>query len=1272
MIELHEIAGAGGGGKGGGGGSSRTPREEPNTLRSTSKARIIDALCEGPIVGLADGGRSIYLDDTPLQNEDGSYNFQGVTVHTRTGEPDQSHIAGFPAIETAHDVSAEVRADTPIVRSVGNVDANAVRVTIQIPALTYQNKENGDLKGTSVGIAIDVQPTGGSWSEVRRDTISGKTTSPYQRTYRIDLPGAGPWEVRVRRLTADSDESTLRNQTYWATYTEVIDAKLSYPDTALIGLEVDAQQFGNQVPSRSYDIKGMIVRVPSNYNPETRTYSGLWDGSFKLAWSDNPAWCFLDLATSERYGAGLENVDKWSLYQIAQYCDELVPDGYGADEPRFTFNTVLSSREDAISALATLASAFRGMTYWGANTVMAVADMPGDPVKLVTPANVIEGGFEYAGTALKERHSVALVSWNDPADNYRLQVEVVEDADAIQQFGWKQLDVTAVGCTSRGQAHRLGKWMLASERAETETVTYAAGVDHADVRPGDIIALSDPATAGARLGGRILQTGLLELELDAVPEAVSGSDWYLDALLPSGGIERRAVSAFAGSRVTLASPLSAEPIQGAVWVLSSQAVEPRQFRVLSVTEQDAGVYAITALEHDPTKYGRIELGLDLPEPDYSLIPTGPVVAPYNITVEPYTYLAGGAEHQGLTVSWTPSDDARVAYYIAEVQGPDDVSWGTAHNGPGTSFDIRDATPGQWMVRVRGVTGTGSMSPWVALTTNVAGLLLPTPPDSVDIEVGTFTVTLNPRGLYPGAMWEFWRATAPLQLDQIESNAVRVAVATSLTDTELTPDTQYYYWIRGVNAYGVSGWYPVQARTKNDPAKIMSVISGEIKQSDLWPELEQKVQQITVNGNAIAQEIIDRSDADGLLASQISTVQTQLGQSIASVEQQAQTQIDEQAGRISAMWTLRTDVNGLVGGIGLGNDGQQVDFIVRADRFAVAPPGLPQSEVIPFIVSGNSVYMREALIQSLTFSKLRDASGNFVVDSNGRLKAEYIDVNNLTVRQGQSDNFRNGVEGWQLTPTGGQINFPIRFSNVTGAGALASKDSLSYNEVTGSKPPTDADRTSSNTAYDTARVAGTAAATVRDRANNGNNANNRVNSWVRPNSTLIDGNKIFTGDAYVDTLQIKGNAVTVPASSATAGNTRILTGNTGGSWTAWSSVNAASVNGGATGGTAWVFAHGGAHAQTWRLSSDVYVEGQIRVVVQQTGQVLAGPLTYRAQTGDNGRSVRLGDEVVWSFSVPANATRTVAIQVRGRSQTTRSEDRVEAEGPRFIGVLLGKR
>ncbi len=582
---IHGAKGGGGKGGGGGGGSSRTPVEAPNTLQSAATARIIDLLGEGPIIGLVDGLKSVFLDDTPLQSAGGSFNFPGMTVTQRTGETNQPHIPGFPGVENEVDVSTQLKYNIPISRTVSNLEVDAVRVKIRIPALTSQNPKNGDINGSSVAIAVEVHPAVGPGVREAFFTITGKTTSPYERQVRVELRGQGPWDVRVIRLTFDGS-STIQNDSYWSSYTEIIDARLTYPDSALIGLQVDARQFGSEIPSRSYDVKGRIIRVPTNYNPTTRAYTGLWDGTFKLAWTDNPAWIYLDLATHPRYGAGLENVDKWSLYQIAQYCDQLVPNGYGKMEPRFTVNTVLAEQVEAIRALNQLASAFRGMTYWGSNSAVAVADMPSDPVKLVSPANVVNGEFERVGTGLRERHSVAMITWNDPEDGYRKQVEVVEDADAIRLFGWRQLDVTAFGCTSRGQAHRLGRWLLYSERAETDTISYTAGVDHADLRPGDIIALHDPSQAGARLSGRVRASGLTELELDKVPGEIAGFDWFLDVMLPAGVIERRQVQGFAGNIVTLAESLSAAPVVAAMWVLSNVSVEPELFRVVSVSEKE--------------------------------------------------------------------------------------------------------------------------------------------------------------------------------------------------------------------------------------------------------------------------------------------------------------------------------------------------------------------------------------------------------------------------------------------------------------------------------------------------------------------------------------------------------------------------------------------------------------------------------------------------------------------------------------------------------------
>lgn len=850
----------------GGSAKARTPVEEPNTLRSTSKGRILDLIAHGPIVGLANGLQSVYLDDTPLQNPDGSFNFKGVTVTTREGYPDQDPIAGFREVENPIEVSTEVKYDTPIVRSVSNDDADAAVVVIQLSSLVSNDPKTGDSKAHEVSIAIDTRVNGGEWVTKASDTISGKTISPYQRTYRVDLDKPGEREVRVRRVSADETTSYKQSATHWITMTEVVDARLSYPDSALVGLELDSKLFGNQMPSRSYDVKLSVIKVPSNYDPETRSYTGMWDGTFKQAWTDNPAWIYYDLATHPTIGAGLSGVDKWALYSIGQYCDELVPDGYGGMEPRFTCNTLFADREEAITTLTTLAGVFRGMTYWGTDTVVPVADMPGDPKKLVTPSNVINGDFEYQGTPLKDRHSVAIVMWNDPEDSHKAKPEFVEDPDSIDQFGWRETQVTAFACSSRGQAHRLGAWILYSERMETQAVTYSAATDHADLRPGDIIELSDPDRAGARLGGRILETGLSTLTLDKVPDEVGGATWYLAAVIPSGVVERKQVSLFEGSTVTLLESFSQEPVVGAVWVLSSAAVTPPQYRVASVEEQEDGTtYRITATEYDPNKYDIVEQELRLPETSHSLIPTGPLAPPLDITAEVYTYLAGGTEHQGLTISWTPGDDPRIVDYVAEVWGPEDSAWRTAYSGPAVSFDVMDAVGGQWMIRVQSVASTGTGSAWSSRTVNISDLLQPAPPDTVDVEVGTFSVSLYPRGVYPGAMYEFWRSASALTDDLIESNAVRLSVSTNLADTGLRSDTTYYYYIRGANAYGVSAWYPVQATTLADFEDILSAVDEDIRRpGGLFEEMVGAIpDSVAQDAAAIVQGSLDevRSDLD---------------------------------------------------------------------------------------------------------------------------------------------------------------------------------------------------------------------------------------------------------------------------------------------------------------------------------------------------------------------------------------------------------------------------
>lgn len=834
-LELTRIYGAGGGGSE----ETHTAVEAPNTLRSVVKGRILDLVAYGPIKGLKDGLKSVYLDGTPVENADGTKNFDGIVLETRYGDQDQTYIDGFTSVENSIEIGTEVLFDNPPVRSVSNNDANALLITVQLAALV-QSMENGDTNGYQISLAIDIRSGIGSWTTVMSDTISGKTTAPFPITYRVRLGGEGPYDVRVRRLNKESQTQKIQDKLTWTILNEVIDRRLSYPNMAIVGITIDSQLFGSTMPSRSYDMLLSIVDVPSNYDPETRVYTGIWNGVFKKAWTDNPAWCYHDLATHPVIGAGLTNVDKWVLYRIGQYCDELVEDGYGGMEPRFTCNTIFSEQEDAISALNTFASAFRGMAYWGTNTMVAVADMPMPIVKIASPSNVIDGEFEYVGTSIRERHSVCVVMWNDPNDEDKAVPEIYEDPLSIDMYGWKETRVTAVACSSRGQALRLAKWILYSERMETQTVQYKASLDHADVRPGDIIELADPDYQGARMSGRVVAYEDRKVTLDQAPtaalQAATGT-WYISVLMPDGSIPRVEVTSFTGNVANLFTNLPDTPVPAAVWALSSTDLELPQFRIVSVVENSNSEYSITATEYDPRKYDVVEKGLVLAERPTSMLPSGPVSPPLDLSFEAYKYFAGASEHQGLIISWTPPKDVRVDSYILDVMPPGGGGgYQTVYTGAGTSFDMKDITGGQWTIRVRSVASVatgGIPSAWTARIVQIAMLLLPTPPDTITVTPGTFNMTLTPFSAYPNALYEFWRSLAPLTIDLIESNATQLPTGTYLVDADLRSGTMYYYYVRGVNQYGKSTWVPAQGLTKVDFDDILNAVEEDIVNGDLY-------------------------------------------------------------------------------------------------------------------------------------------------------------------------------------------------------------------------------------------------------------------------------------------------------------------------------------------------------------------------------------------------------------------------------------------------------
>ena len=716
------IIGAGGGK--GGGGSARVAQEAPDSLRSKAYARVVDLVCEGEIEGLAAGLRSVYLDDTPIQNSDGSFNFTGVTLEARTGTQQQNYIPGFSSVENEVSVGVECKYGQPVVRSITDPDVDAVRIKVSIPTLTLQDTTNGDLNGTSVTYAIDLQSRGAGYVQILQDTVSGKTSSRYQRSYYVPLSGTGPWDVRLRRITADSTQTSLQNKTFLESYTEVIESKLRYPNSALMALRVDASQF-TSIPRRSYDLKLLRVRIPSNYFPETRSYAGVWDGSFKVAWTDNPAWCFYDLVTNTRYGLGNympeSQVDKWALYRVAKYCDELVPNGLGGYEPRFTCNLYLQTREQAYKVVQDMASVFRGMAYWSGGAITVTQDSPQDPVYQFTAANVVDGEFAYQGSSAKARHTVALVSWVDPDDFYRQKVEYVEDLAGIARYGVVQADVVAMGCTSRGQANRVGKWLLYSEQSESEIITFRTGLEGAVVRPGDVIKVADASRGGMRLGGRIAAATTVSVTLD---QDLPAGSWRISVVLPTGVVEERQVGSLSGRTVGVTSAFSMVPQVGAIWVLSSTLVEAQLFRVVQVAESEPGIHEITALAHNPSKYAAIEQGLALQPRAITVLSTTPA-APTGLTVTESLYRVKDQALVLIQLGWEQVFGALEYQVTYRVNGGNTV---TLPKVSSTYLEIRNAEAGDYVFTVRAVGVSGKLGNSASLSQSILGKLQP--PDDV--------------------------------------------------------------------------------------------------------------------------------------------------------------------------------------------------------------------------------------------------------------------------------------------------------------------------------------------------------------------------------------------------------------------------------------------------------------------------------------------------------------------------------------------------------------
>jgi hypothetical protein len=722
------IAGAGGvgGGKGGGGGETYTPTEAGDSLNSAQYAQVVDLISEGEIEGLKNGLQSIFLNDTPLQNANGTFNFQNVTVNTRNGTQAQTAIPISADVENELPVGLQVNEGTPITRTITDTDVDAARITITIPQLQTFT-DNGDIEGSQVGVQIFVQYNGGGFTNVLGDTISGRTADAYQRDYLINLSGAFPVDIRVQRDRPDSISAKVINAFSWTSYTEITYAKLRYPNSALVGLRVDAEQFSS-IPSRTYLVRGIKVRIPNNATVDAATgrliYAGIWNGTFGAAqWCSDPAWILWDLLTSTRYGFGdhiqAAQLDKWAFYAASQYASELVPNGFGGTEPRFSCNVNIQTAEEAYKLINDLCSTFRAMPYWSTGALTISQDKPADPAYLFTLANVLEEGFSYQGGSLKTRPTVAVVSYLDLSLR-DIAYEVVEDQTAIAKYGVVTTEVSAFACTSRGQASRIGEWLLYSEQNESEVVTFTASIDAGVlVRPGQVINISDPMRAGARRGGRIAAATTTTITVDNATD-LSPSGGTLSVILSDGTVQSRGVASIAGTTVTLASALPSAPNANSIWIYETPNIQSSTWRVLSVAEQDQAQYQITALAYNASKYDYIERGRPLSQRDITDLNVIPE-APINLQAVEALYESNGRVLSKLVVSWQPVVGVNQYRYRWRLQNG---NWSTSTQQR-PDFEIFDTTPGRYEIEVYSVNAALRSSVLPAkLTFNVFGKTAP--------------------------------------------------------------------------------------------------------------------------------------------------------------------------------------------------------------------------------------------------------------------------------------------------------------------------------------------------------------------------------------------------------------------------------------------------------------------------------------------------------------------------------------------------------------------
>ncbi|EIJ8977636.1 host specificity protein J [Citrobacter freundii] len=1006
----------------GGSNQTRTPVEAPDSIQSIARAKVLIALGEGEFAGGLDG-KNIFLGDsssyTPLQNADGSYNFNNVKYEFRSGTQDQDYIQGFPGIENELQVSYELKQAVPYVRAVSNTQLSALRIRLGWPTLLLQ-KNNGDKVGTRVEYAIDLSVDGGPYETVVNGAVDDKTTSLYERSHRVNLPKASTgWQLRVRRITPDSTSVNIVDTMRVVAVTEIIDAKLRYVNTALLYVEFDAKQFPNGIPQVVCNPKGRIIRVPDTYDPETRTYSGTWEGVFKWAWTDNPAWIYYDIILNERFGLGQRidatQIDKWELYRIAQYCDQQVPDGKGGSgtEPRFRCNVYIQDRNDAWTVLRDLAGIFRGMTYWGDNKMYVLADMPRDVWHIYNHASVVEGKFTFADPSETTRNTAALVNWSDPDNHYKDTPEPVYDNDLAMRFDYRQLEMTAIGCTRQSEANRRGRWALLTNGIG-EVVTFSTGMDVPPV--GEVIGVAANELAGRTIGGRVSAVNGRNITLDRAADVKAGNRLFLN--LPSGIAQARTVQAVNGNTVTVTTSYSETPEAECNWGVDSDDLFIALFRVTGTRDNNDGTFEVTGTTYNPDIYPAVDTGARLDERPISVIPPGVQAPPGNIVVDSYSTVNQNIAITTMRVAWDAVQGA--VAYEAEWRR-DSGNWVTVPRTSSLGFEVQGIYSGRYLVRVRAVNTSDVSSVWaISSEVNLTGKV-GKPPKPVGFATTPINWGIRLNWGFPANTGDTLKTEIQYTANSDFSNPLLLSdvpyPSAEYTQLGLKAGQEFWYRAQLVdrtgNESGWTGWVRGVSNANADDYlgdiadDFLTSADGDRLTSDIDTNLEAALQNALANHGTVEHQWAQygevRADilvvkttiaqVDKAMAEMSTQVQAQIKDVTASLEDKLTATVD--ATSATAIHTLKVGVriNDIFYGAGmsiavLAEAGKPVVTRVgfNANQF-VLMSGSGDTQYSPFAVINGQVFISDAFIQysQITLAKIGELrSANYVQGQTGTI------------------------------------------------------------------------------------------------------------------------------------------------------------------------------------------------------------------------------------------------------------------------------------------------